>query len=143
MDHTVAWLTPDGLQRNSMNSIAIARGADYSHDHMLPMRRLPLGVRNHPERPWQAPRACDCGGAGAPCAVCNRSDAGTVPDLPEGSSSTLWPTKIRTCRNRRRSAAVKFAEGQMCNLYYADLWIMPTIDSERALAVAIAALESA
>jgi hypothetical protein len=31
----------------------------------------------------------------------------------------------------------------MCNLYYADLWIMPTIGSERALTVAIAALESA
>ena len=31
----------------------------------------------------------------------------------------------------------------MCNLYYADLWIMPTIGAERALAVAIAALESA
>jgi len=29
------------------------------------------------------------------------------------------------------------------NLYYADLWIMPTIGSERALAVAIAAMESA
>ena len=27
----------------------------------------------------------------------------------------------------------------MCNLYYADLWIMPTIGSKRALAAAIAA----
>ena len=31
----------------------------------------------------------------------------------------------------------------MCNLYYADLWIMPTIGSKRALAMAIAAMESA
>jgi hypothetical protein len=31
----------------------------------------------------------------------------------------------------------------MCNLYYADFWIMPTIGSKRALAAAIAALESA
>jgi hypothetical protein len=31
----------------------------------------------------------------------------------------------------------------MCNLYYADLWIMPTISSERARALAIAAMESA
>ena len=31
----------------------------------------------------------------------------------------------------------------MCNLYYADLWIMPTIGSEQGLAVAIAAMESA
>jgi hypothetical protein len=31
----------------------------------------------------------------------------------------------------------------MCNLYYADFWIMPTIGSKRALAAAIAASESA
>jgi hypothetical protein len=31
----------------------------------------------------------------------------------------------------------------MCNLYYADLWIMPTIDSELSLAAVIAASESA
>jgi hypothetical protein len=31
----------------------------------------------------------------------------------------------------------------MCNLYYADLWIMPTIGSKRALTVVIAVLESA
>ena len=31
----------------------------------------------------------------------------------------------------------------MCNLYYADLWIMPTISSERSRAAAIAAMESA
>jgi hypothetical protein len=31
----------------------------------------------------------------------------------------------------------------MCNLYYADFWIMATIGSKRALAVAIAAMESA
>jgi hypothetical protein len=31
----------------------------------------------------------------------------------------------------------------MCNLYYADLWIMPTIGLKQALAVAIAAMESA
>jgi hypothetical protein len=31
----------------------------------------------------------------------------------------------------------------MCNLYYADPWIMPTIGSERARAAAIAASESA
>jgi hypothetical protein len=31
----------------------------------------------------------------------------------------------------------------MCNLYYADLWIMPTIGSEGAWAAAIAVMESA
>jgi hypothetical protein len=31
----------------------------------------------------------------------------------------------------------------LSNLYYADLWIMPTIGSEGALAAAIAAIESA
>ena len=33
--------------------------------------------------------------------------------------------------------------GQMCNLYYADLWIMPTIGPELSLAAVIAASESA
>jgi hypothetical protein len=31
----------------------------------------------------------------------------------------------------------------MCNLYYADLWIMPTIGPELSLAAVIAASESA
>jgi hypothetical protein len=31
----------------------------------------------------------------------------------------------------------------MCNLYYADLWIMPTIAREWALAAVIAAMEAA
>jgi hypothetical protein len=35
------------------------------------------------------------------------------------------------------------SELEMRNLYYADLWIMPTIGSERAQAAAIAAMASA
>ncbi|QOZ69132.1 hypothetical protein WN72_24535 [Bradyrhizobium arachidis] len=26
---------------------------------------------NHPDRPWEGPQACSCGGAGAPCPACN------------------------------------------------------------------------
>jgi len=37
---------------------------------------------NHPERPWEGSRACDCGGAGAPCPACNASE-GTVPEMPD------------------------------------------------------------
>ncbi|TYL81165.1 hypothetical protein FXB40_47445, partial [Bradyrhizobium rifense] len=37
---------------------------------------------NHPERPWLGGRACDCGGAGAPCPVCNRIDADDLDDVP-------------------------------------------------------------
>jgi hypothetical protein len=40
-------------------------------------------------------------------------------------------------------AARHYRAAVLSNLYYADLWIMPTIGSERALTVAIAALESA
>jgi hypothetical protein len=49
-------------------------------------------------------------------------------------------------RSRYRVGLTEAAEplsGKMCNLYYADFWIMPTIGSKRALAAAIAALESA
>ncbi|UQD69343.1 hypothetical protein JEY40_25360 [Bradyrhizobium japonicum] len=39
---------------------------------------------NHPERPWDGPRACTCGGAGAPCPVCNVTGEGEVPRMPKG-----------------------------------------------------------
>ncbi|MBR0871222.1 hypothetical protein JQ633_12695 [Bradyrhizobium tropiciagri] len=42
---------------------------------------------NHPDVPWLGNRACSCGGAGAPCPVCNRADGDDpedVPDMPEG-----------------------------------------------------------
>ncbi len=35
---------------------------------------------NHRDRPWEGPRACGCGGAGAPCPVCNQ---GSEPEMPE------------------------------------------------------------
>jgi hypothetical protein len=38
----------------------------------------------HTDRPWEGPRACDCGGAGAPCPVCNRPDDDAIPEMPEG-----------------------------------------------------------
>ena len=37
---------------------------------------------NHPKRPWEGPRACACGGAGAPCPACNVSEV-TVPEMPD------------------------------------------------------------
>ncbi|MBR0855685.1 hypothetical protein [Bradyrhizobium liaoningense] len=42
---------------------------------------------NHPERPWLGERACDCGGAGVPCPICNRTDVedpDDIPEMPEG-----------------------------------------------------------
>jgi hypothetical protein len=32
----------------------------------------------------EVPRACGCGGAGAPCPVCNRQDDDAIPEMPEG-----------------------------------------------------------
>jgi hypothetical protein len=29
-------------------------------------------------------RACGCGGAGAPCPICNVADVNTVPEMPDG-----------------------------------------------------------
>jgi hypothetical protein len=37
----------------------------------------------HPDRPWEGPHACDCGGAGAPCPICNGTDADSIPEMPE------------------------------------------------------------
>lgn len=35
---------------------------------------------NHRDIPWEGPRACNCGGAGAPCPICN---GGTEPEMPD------------------------------------------------------------
>ena len=37
---------------------------------------------NHPATPWEGPDACDCGGAGMPCRICNIPDDGERPQLP-------------------------------------------------------------
>ena len=37
----------------------------------------------HPDQPWDGPHACNCGAAGAPCPVCNKSE-GEPPRLPKG-----------------------------------------------------------
>ncbi|MCP1768328.1 hypothetical protein ABIB94_008124 [Bradyrhizobium sp. JR7.2] len=39
---------------------------------------------NHPDRPWEGPRACTCGGAGAPCLACNATGEGEGSRMPEG-----------------------------------------------------------
>jgi hypothetical protein len=39
---------------------------------------------NHPHKPWEGERACNCGGAGAPCPWCNQSDAEHPPRMPDG-----------------------------------------------------------
>ncbi len=41
---------------------------------------------NHPDRPWQGPRACPCGAAGAPCPDCNTTD-----DTSEGIEEPRLP----------------------------------------------------
>jgi hypothetical protein len=43
---------------------------------------------NHADKPWGGASdredACHCGGAGAPCLVCNPSDREHPPNMPEG-----------------------------------------------------------
>ncbi|MEY9132134.1 hypothetical protein ACVIWV_001990 [Bradyrhizobium diazoefficiens] len=39
---------------------------------------------NHLDRPWDGPRACTCGGAGAPCPACNAPVDGEAPRMPGG-----------------------------------------------------------
>jgi hypothetical protein len=39
---------------------------------------------NHPTRPWEGEHACTCGGAGAPCPMCNSSEHGETPRMPDG-----------------------------------------------------------
>ena len=39
---------------------------------------------NHPHKPWEGERACNCGGDGAPCSWCNQNDAEPPPRMPDG-----------------------------------------------------------
>jgi hypothetical protein len=38
---------------------------------------------NNQDRPWEGVHACTCGGAGAPCPICDATDDLTVPEMPE------------------------------------------------------------
>ena len=49
-------------------------------DDLLALRRLPLGLRGSPDRPWEGRYACGCGAAGMPCSVCNKDDAPRMSD---------------------------------------------------------------
>ena len=51
---------------------------------MLALRQHWLGVRVHPDRPWDGAKACGCGSAGMPCPSCNLSSPEKPPRLPEG-----------------------------------------------------------
>ena len=48
---------------------------------------------DHIDKPWSgasdAPDACHCGGAGAPCPACNPCDAEHKPEMPEGYKSII------------------------------------------------------
>jgi hypothetical protein len=45
---------------------------------VCPLRWLPLGLRTHPERPWEGEGACQRS-RGAPCPVCNAADPAQMP----------------------------------------------------------------
>lgn len=48
---------------------------------------------DHLDKPWSgasdAPEACHCGGAGAPCPECNLCDEEHRPEMPEGYESFM------------------------------------------------------
>jgi hypothetical protein len=51
---------------------------------------------SHPDKPWLGEYDCDCGGAGAPCPVCNHCDESSPPELPEASRRSCYRVTIRT-----------------------------------------------
>jgi hypothetical protein len=44
---------------------------------------------NHLTRPWGGPNACPCGGAGAPCPMCNSVEFDEAPRLPAGFKTEI------------------------------------------------------
>jgi hypothetical protein len=49
---------------------------------------------NHPDRPWDGPTACGCGGAGEPCPDCNNAGPDGLPVLPKGFETSFMATEI-------------------------------------------------
>jgi hypothetical protein len=58
---------------------------------------------NHPDRPWEGERACDCGGAGMPCPACNPSEV-TLPEMPDDFQKDLSVEPI-ACEPRKNPPA--------------------------------------
>lgn len=48
---------------------------------------------NHADRPWEFPHACGCGGAGAPCLICNAAGTDELPLLPKGFETSFASTE--------------------------------------------------
>lgn len=46
------------------------------------VRQLSVGLREPSRRPFLGDGACDCGGAGAPCPICKRTDPEGPAELP-------------------------------------------------------------
>src|SRR6188472_3993592 len=68
--------------------LSVAPGSAGGDGHVFCMADCPRCddyrwvCENHPDKPWEGPRACDCGGAGAPCPACNASEV-TMPEMPD------------------------------------------------------------
>jgi hypothetical protein len=58
---------------------------------------------NHPDRPWEGPKACGCGGAGEPCPDCNKAAPDEMPVLPKGFDNSLTSIEVM-CSLVRNSA---------------------------------------
>jgi hypothetical protein len=59
---------------------------------------------SHPDRPWDGPKACGCGGAGDPCLACNDAAPDEMP-LPPGFENSI--TSIDVMRPLLRNPAGK------------------------------------
>ncbi|WP_035968758.1 hypothetical protein [Bradyrhizobium sp. WSM1417] len=60
---------------------------------------------SHPDRPWDGPKACGCGGAGEPCPNCNDAAHDELPVLPKGFDPGL--TNMEIMRQLLRNPAGK------------------------------------
>jgi hypothetical protein len=48
-----------------------------------PVRQYSLVCENHLDRPFLGDRGCDCGGAGAPCPNCNKTNPADPDEVPQ------------------------------------------------------------
>jgi hypothetical protein len=91
---------------------------------------------NHQDRPWDDPRACTCGGAGAPCPACSVTDEGKVPRMPKAFGWRSTRTAGGTEMPCERPQAPSGLEARRRDRHDAPAqgWAPPTFSAPRFIA---------
>jgi hypothetical protein len=85
-------LASSSLERQACADIGFPLLEAHVDAVLPPVRQYAVGLRKSLDRPFLGGSACGCGGAGAPCPDCNKTnpaDPDDVPAMPAGFTPDL------------------------------------------------------